>query len=281
MPTILVRRGAVLWHLVVMHAFRSALVLAAALSSSGCFQMTTILRVGADGAGTIDHRMLYTTSALAQLRQFAMLSGGGRGAIADPLSEQQARDMAASIGPGVTYVSSTLIDTPAGKGRESTYAFTDVATLRISTQPAAPGGLAIKTPGLSTESETVTFSLTREPSGNAVLHIHVPEPNFLDALASPAAQGQIAMIRTALAGARVHLLAEPTGTVVKTSSPYADGQRVTLLEVDLDEILKDETLLPRLQAAATNEEAKAILLKATGLKINLDRDITIEFTPAK
>ncbi len=41
--------------------------------------------------------------------------------------------------------------------------------------------------------------------------------------------------------------AEPAGTLVKTSSPYVDGQRVTLLEVDLDEILKDETVVSRLQ----------------------------------
>ncbi len=220
-----------------MQGLRVALVFAAALSSSACFQMTTVLKVGADGTGTIEHRMLYTTGALMQLRQFATL-GGGRAQI-DPLSEQQAREMAASIGPGVTYVGSTPLDTPAGKGRESTYAFTDVTQLRISTQPAAPGGIAIKTPGFSTEAETVTFSLTREPSGNAVLHIHVPEPNFLDALASPAAQGQIAMIKTALAGARVLLVAEPSGTLVKTSSPYTDGPRVSLLEVDLDAILKD------------------------------------------
>ena len=242
--------------------------------------MTTVLKVNADGSGTIDHRMLYSTRALAQLRQFAALGGGGRGPV-DPLSEKQARDMAASIGPGVSYVTSTPITTPAGQGRESTYAFTDLTQLRISTQPAAPGGIAIKTPGFSTEAETVTFSLTREPGANPVLHIHVPEPNFLDALASPAAQGQIAMIKSALAGARVLLVAEPQGTVVKTSSPYVDGQRVTLLEVDLDDILQDETLLPRLQAAKSNDEAKAILLAATGLKINLDRDITIEFTPAK
>jgi hypothetical protein len=261
-----------------MHALRTAVVLAAALASSACFQMTTVLKVNADGSGTIDHRMLYSTAALAQLRQFAAL--GGRGQM-DPLSEQQARDMAATIGPGVSYVTSTPLNTPAGQGRESTYAFTDLTQLRISTQPAAPGGISIKTPGFSTQAETVTFSLTREPGANPVLHIHVPEPNFLDALATPAAQGQIAMIKTALAGARVLLVAEPAGTLVKTSSPYVDGQRVTLLEVDLDEILKDETLLPRLQASKTNDKAKAILQSATGLKINLDRDITIEFTPAK
>jgi hypothetical protein len=262
-----------------MLGLRTALVFAAALASSACFQMTTVLKVNTDGSGTIDHRMLYSTAALAQLRQFAAL-GGGRGQI-DPLSEQQAREMAATIGPGVSYVTSTPINTPAGQGRESTYAFTDLTQLRISTQPAAPGGIAIKTPAFSTTAETVTFSLTREPGANPVLHIHVPEPNFLDALASPAAQGQIAMIKNALAGAHILLAAEPLGTVVKTSSPYADGQRVTLLEVDLDEVLKDETLLPRLQAAKSNDEARAILQNATGLKINLDRDITIEFTPAK
>jgi hypothetical protein len=280
MVAILARSRGVLWHLVMMHAARLALIVAAALFTTACFQMTTVLKVNADGTGTIDHRMLYTTSALAQLRQFAAF-GGGRGQIVDPLSEQQARSMVESIGPGVSYVSSTPINTAAGRGRETTYAFTDVTQLRISTQPAAPGGIAIKTPAFSTEAQTVTFSLSREPAGTAVLHIHVPEPNFLDALASPAAQGQIAMIKTALAGARVLLVAEPAGPVVKTSSPYAEGQRVTLLEVDLDAVLKDETLLPRLQAAKTNEEAKAVLQNATGLKINLDRDITIEFTPAK
>jgi len=69
--------------------------------------------------------------------------------------------------------------------------------------------------------------------------------------------------------------------VVRTSSPYAEGRRVTLLEVDLDAVLRDETLLPRLQAATTQDEAKLILTGASGLKINLDRDITIEFRPGK
>jgi hypothetical protein len=84
-----------------------------------------------------------------------------------------------------------------------------------------------------------------------------------------------------LAGARMLLVAEPNSTVARTSSPYVDGRRVTLLEVDLDEVLKDDTLLPRLQAAKTQDEAKAIVKAAQGLKINLDRDITIEFTPPK
>lgn len=261
-----------------MRCVRLLFLVAGAALSSACFQMTTALKVNGDGSGTIEHRMLYTTAALEKLRQFASL-GGGRGQPLDPLSEQQAREMTASIGPGVTYVTSEPIASPVGQGRVTTYAFTDVSQLRISTQPAAPGGLSIRTPTFSTEAETITFSLAREPGGNAVLQINVPEPNFLDALGSPNAAAQLGMIKTLLAGARVLLAVEPAGTVVRSSSPYVEGPRVTLLEVDLDDVLKDETLLPRLQAATTPDEAKAVIKGAAGLKINLDRAITIEFTP--
>ena len=263
---------------------RAALLLSGALMSSACFQMTTVLKVNGDGSGTINHRMVYTKAALTQLKSFAAL-GGGRGGSADPLSEQQAKDMTASIGPGVTYVSSELITTPLGQGRDATYAFTDVSTLRISTQPAAPGGINLKVNGVSTQpsaSESITFTLTHEANGNAMLHIHVPEPNYLDFFGSPQAAGQIGMIKTMLAGARVLLAAEPAGALVRTSSPFVDGRRVTLLDIDLDTVLADETLLPRIQAvAATPAEAKAVLLGAKGLKINLDTEITIEFSPAK
>ena len=263
-----------------MRSVRFGLLIGIALATSACFQMSTVLKINGDGTGTIDHRMIYSPQALAQLRQFAAL-GRGRGTAFDPLGEDQFRNMAASIGPGVTYVKSEPITTAAGQGREATFAFTDVSKLQISTQPAAPGGVSISAGGLSTTSESITFSLTREPAGTTVLHIHVPEPNFLDALGTPAAANQIGMIKTMLAGAKVLLTAEPAGTLVKTSSPFVANGRVTLLEVDLDEVLKDQTLLPRLQAAKTQDEAKAIVKNASGLKINLDRDITIEFTPAR
>ena len=263
-----------------MRLVRLSFLLLGALSSGACFQMTTILKMNGDGTGTIEHRMMYTTAALAQLRQFAAL-GGGRGGSVDPLSEQRAREMASSVGPGVSYVTSAPFSVPTGQGLDATYAFTDVTQLRISTQPATPAGVNIRAQGLTTESGSVTFSLTHESNGNAVLHIHVPEPNFLDALGTPGAAGQIAMIKQLLGGARVLLMAELHGTLVRTSSPYVDGPRVTLLEVDLDQILKDDTLLARLQAAKTQDEAKAAIKDAPGLKINLDREITIEFTPAK
>jgi hypothetical protein len=261
-----------------MPCFRLAALLLTAAMCGGCFQMATVMKLKGDGSGTIEHRMLFTRQALAQLKQFAALGGGGQGI--DPTSEQQARELAAALGPGVTYISSSPVSTSAGEGRDSVYAFADVSQLRVATQPAAPGGASIQAGGLSTAGDTLTFSLTRDPNGNAVLHINVPDSSLVSALSTNAAPPQqMAMIRSLLAGARLSLGVEPDGALVRTNSSYVEGTRVTLLEVDLDQVLRDETLIARLQAAKTPDDLKAAVKDVPGLKLTLEKEITVEFTP--
>jgi len=261
---------------------RAILTVLVAVSCSGCFQMTTVMKVNGDGSGTVEHRMLFTTQALAQLKQFAALGGRGQGV--DPTSEQQAREMASALGPGVTYVSSTPVKTPTGEGRDAVYAFTDVSQVRVATQPAPPGGVTIRTPTLSTAADSVTFSMTHDPNGNAVLHVNVPENALVQGISTNAATlpQQLPMIKSMLAGAHITLLVEPAGTLVRANTPHVDGQRVTLLEVDLDQLLKDpDALLARVQAAKTPDEIKKSLEGVPGLKMTILPEITIEFTPAK
>lgn len=275
-----------------MRSVPLASLLVAALSCAGCFQMTTVVKVNGDGSGTIDHTMLVSKSALAQLRSFGALSGG-RGQTIDLTSEDQARAMADSLGPGVAYLSSEPLDTSLAVGRHSTYAFADVSQIRISQQPDTDG-LSIKTDALKTSGGDITCSLTRESNGNAVMHIYLPELNIPGAQlnapgaaadaaggANPERAQQLAMIRMMLAGAKISIGVEPAGAIVKTSSPFVDGSRVTLLDVNVDQLLGDETVVARLQSAQSNEDLKAALKDVPGLKIVLDREVTIEFTPAK
>jgi hypothetical protein len=259
----------------------SGVLVLAAVSCSACFESTTILRVRNDGSGTLQQRTIVKQAALAQLRTFAAL-GGGRATL-DPLSEDQARQLATSLGAGVTYVSSTPISNADGEGREAHYAFTDVSQLHVSEQPQAPGGVTVRTPGLSTDSPAITLSLTHEPGGNAVLHIFIPPPAIVGGAngsggINPAVFEQLQGLKAMLAGAHLLIAMEPEGQLVRTSSPYVDGQRVTLLEVDLDRVLADEAFLARLQAAKTPDELRAVTKNAPGLKINLDPEITVEFT---
>jgi hypothetical protein len=264
-------------------ALSLALFCAAGIASSACFQMTTVVSVKGDGSGTIDHSLIVTKAALAQLRNFGAL-GGGRGQKIDLTSEEQARTLAATFGPAVTYVSSTPVDTPLGTGRRSIYAFTDVSQIRISQQPQAPG-ISIRTSTIDPRRGEITCALTRSPNGNAVLHINLPELN-LPTAASDASAGQglgqqLALIRSMLAGAQVSIVVEPVGQLVATNSPYVEGSRVTLLEANVDQVLGNDAVLARLQAASTPEDTKAALKDVPGLKVALDREVSIEFTPAK
>jgi hypothetical protein len=261
-----------------MASWRLAALLTIGATCGGCFKMATVMKVKGDGSGTIEHRMLFTRQALAQLKQFAAL-GGGRQSI-DPTSEQQAQEMATALGPGVTYISSQPVSTPVGEGRDAVYAFTDVSQLHVSTQPPPPGGTSIQAGGLSTTGDTLTFSFTREPAGNAVLHINVPDSSLVNTLSSnAAAPQQMAMIRSLLAGAHVLLGVEPDGALVRTNSAFVEGPRVTLLEVDLDQVLRDEALIARLQAAKTPDDLRAAVKDVPGLKLTLEKEITVEFTP--
>jgi hypothetical protein len=265
-----------------MPHFRFALLLTAALSCGGCFQMTTVVHVGTDGSGTIDHSLLLSKAALAQLRQFSML-GAGRGQSIDFVSEEQARRMAETLGAGVTYVSSEPVSTPVAEGRHATYAFADINTLRINPQPEPPGGISVKTQAFSTDNGTITCSFSKGPDGTAVLRINLPELNLQSALGGANAGDaglaqQLAMVRAMLAGARVTIGVEPSGTLVRTSSPFVDGERVVLLDVNLDQVLSNEALIGRVQAARSPEELKAALTGVPGLRLTLDREVTIEFT---
>ena len=254
---------------------------AAALLCSACFQFSTVLRVSGDGSGTIDQRMLFTQAAVGQLRQFAAMTGGGQPF--EPVSEQQARDAAKTMGPGVTYVSSAPIDTSDGVGRDAHYSFTDISQLRLDQGPPSPAGLGL---GPSTGAKpSMSFALTHQPDGHALLTVRVPQLPLVPGGTQAGPFGnmppadQVAMLRPMLAGARMSIAIEPEGALVRTSSPYVDGRRVTIVDVSLDALLSDPTLVPRLQAAKDAADAKSILRSAPDVHVNLDPELTIEFTP--
>lgn len=259
-----------------MRYLRFVLLVTAAALSSGCFQFSTVVTVKPDGSGTIAQRLLFSQAAVAQLRQFAGPNGGGD---FDPVSEQQARDAAATLGAGVTYVSSTPINSSEGVGRDITYAFTDINTLKLDQAPPPPGGMPAP-PGGGGEPR-VSFKMARQPNGNALLTIGMPQLPAVGGDPTQPTNGptadQLAMIKPMLAGARLSIGIEPVGRLVRTSSPYVTGNRVILLDVNVDALFADPTLLQRIQTAKTPDEAKTILKDVPGLKANFDPELTIEF----
>jgi hypothetical protein len=271
-----------------MRTLRLSLAIGAALTCGACLQSTVLIKVNSDGSGTIEQGMLLTGTALAQLREFAAL---GNKPI-DPFSENQMRANAASIGPSVTFVSSTPVKSETGEGRNVIYAFTDINQLKINQQPTTPGGLTARASNADTSGrQEVTFALERPPSGNALLRITMPPPK-MPATAAPAPDAagkaaskmtpeQLATAKQMFAGMHISIAVEPAGRLVSTTSPFVDGQRVTLLDLDFDQLLKADGALERLQSVRSAEEAKNVLKDVPGVKVCLEKEITIEFAPGR
>lgn len=277
---------------VVMHTRTLASLVPAlfpAIVLGGCLQSTALVEVNADGSGTIENQTLMTSAGLAQLRQLAGAFGGAGAKPLDPFSEEQARTLAAQMGEGVTLLSSSPLKTAAAEGRSSIYAFRDVTKLRVSQAPPTPAGASVRAGGVSVgggQGGAVTIDLTRTAAGNVLLTLHSPADPLSSLTSqmgarpgSPIPADQMAMVRQMLAGFRVALRVEPRGRLVKTNSPYVDGQTVTLFDIDVDALLKDEGAFVRLQNAKTAAETAEALKSVPGVRIATERDITIEFAP--
>jgi len=265
---------------------RPSLVFASAAILSGCVHSTMLLTINADGTGTIENRTLMTSAALAQMRQLSALVGGADGRPFDPFSEQQARELAGRLGEGVALVSTRPLSTGDAEGREAIYAFTDVGKLRLSEGPAAPGNPSVRAGGVNFggEAGAMSLSLTRTPAGTSLLTLRLARSGLAEIVdrvgggsrGSP--QGsELALLRQMLAGLHVALRVQPSGRLVRTSSPYVDSQTVTIFDVDLDPLLADPAALARLQNARTPADAVDALNAAPGIKLNLDPEVTIEF----
>lgn len=274
-----------------MRTIRLLAVAAATIATCGCFQSTAVIKVNADGSGTVEQRTIMTAAALAQFRQLAGAFGGADGKLIDPFSEDDARRAAEQLGEGVTFVSSTPITVPEGEGRSTLYAFRDITKVRVNDAARTPASGGIATPdafGASGGRMDFVFDLRRTEGGNALLTLRAPFQGIGKLLNAQSADtgrsrqaSELVMMRQMLAGLRMAVHIEPSGPIVRTTSPYVEGQSVTLFDLDLDELLKDEAVLTELQRATTTEELSAALKTTRGLKLNLEPEIIIEFTPTR
>jgi hypothetical protein len=269
---------------------RLAALIGVAALTSGCITALTNIKLRPDGSGTIEQSLSMNAAAAAQFA--AMAKGFGDAAadnkdapasdLPDFFSEKEMKEAATKFGEGVTFVSSTPIKTADRVGRVATYQFADITQLKIDQKPQA-GDMA-GAPGGGGADE-VLFRFNKLPAGTSQLTVLFPEAKFDEARKEAAEQkkkqvadpAQLAMMKKLFEGLKVGIDVSVLGTIVKTNSPYVQGSTVTLLEMDFSELLTNDQLLSQIGEPGSLEEAKALLKNVKGFKINLDREVAIEF----
>jgi hypothetical protein len=191
------------------------------------------------------------------------------------------------MGEGVTFVSATPLKEADGfEGSTATFAFTDIRKVRVDQDPNLPGSA---TGGFSTPPKggsPVTFDFARD-GGSSTLTITLHDKPKSGAAPSAPAGGpdmtnpqMLETMKAMFKGFRVGIDIEVAGTLVKTNADHVAGSRVTLLEMDVEKLLQDESKLAQVQKMlgpdASVSELKPYLKDVKGLKVN-DPVVTIQF----
>jgi hypothetical protein len=261
-----------------MHMRRLS-VLLLALACSACLRSETVINLRPDGSGTVVQENAMSAQALAMLKSMVPANPNAQtaGAMTSPFGEEQARKTADKM--GVTFVSGEPFKTADLEGYRARYSFDDITKVKVSMDDAASAG--------QDKGTTVPFGLTFDRgAASSVLTIQMPEkkPGSPDPLkqlpvapggGDPAMAAQaMSMMKMMMKGLYIDISLNAGGRIIKTNAPHVDGTRVTLLQVDFDKLLADESALQKLQQAGSELKNLAGI---PGLKVVTDPKVAIEF----
>ncbi len=252
--------------------FSRLVLIPAALMAVGCIQGQRVIKVNADGSGTI----VDTVSLGAQARQMmAAMEEMDKAPAAEKKNKkaEKLKAMAASMGEGVSYVSQE----PGKDGAEKiTYAFKDISKLKVDWSPD-PSESDSKAP-----KDPLTFRFVRQ-GGNSILTVVQPAKAAAKAEGKPKPKPeemaqQMGMMKAMMAGLKMSGILEVNGRIVKTNSPYAAGPVVTLMEIDFDQLVADEASFKKLAEIDDPSTADPkVMAGIKGVKVHTQPEIVIEF----
>jgi hypothetical protein len=264
------------------NAIRGLLLVVAASATAGCLRLTTTVDLRADGSGTIVQESAMSAQAIAMIKGFAAQADTKGKGPAELFGEEQARKAAESM--GVTFVSGEVIKSADLEGYRARYSFDDVTKIRVTMDQSGSGQGSGK-------GAPFSFAFDRR-AASSLLTIQMPEgggsvpgmpPGGLPGIpggagASDAEKAQaeqaMTMMKMMMKGLFVDVALNVSGRVLKSNAPQVEGSRVTLLQIDFDKLIADETALQKLQGA---KDLKA-LASVPGLKIAAEPKVTVEFS---
>lgn len=266
--------------------------------TGGCITTETLFRINADGSGTVEQTLLINTKALEAIPMMLasamgggkVQSSGGKDAAFDPsefFNEEQARRAVDESGGRVRFVSFTNVKRGTLNGATVVYAFDDVNAFASD---LASGVLDAGGPGTGPGGLN-ELRLTRQPNGRSLLTMTLAEPKPSRSKTKGASFGKAgdtklsaeanAMMLEIVKGTRVAVEVEVNGAIVHTNAPHVVGSRVTLVEMDLEALMKDKENLRRLDALLGPdwgfEDVQALPAQMNGARLS-PSPVTIEFT---
>jgi hypothetical protein len=269
-----------------MRALRALAVLFAITTLTACLNSSTVVKLKPDGSGTVEQITLVNTAALK-----GMMPGAAADTPSGPvINREELERTAARMGKGVRLLSAEkATGEPGFEGTKAIFAFDDINQIQISQDPNMGGSTSGRLSTEPTADDPVKFKFTRGATSSTLTINYIDKPPSGSVQPNPAGKGDMPdltnpmimnMLKTMFQGFRINIGLEVAGNIVKTNAEYVSGPRITLLEMDVAELLSDEAKLRALQGKigpdASLTTVKPYLKDIKGIKID-GPSIMVEF----
>jgi hypothetical protein len=237
----------------------------ALLAAAGCMQGQRLIKINADGSGTVVDTIKMGEQARSMMASMEEMDK-------TPAAEKKAKKEA-KLKEKATAMGLTFVSTETGKDgtEKTTWSFKNVSQIKIDPTPTPSDADS------SSKEDPITFRFAKS-GADSVLTVVFPKAKPATGPKEgpkPEEQTQaVAMMKGMLAGLKMSTAVEVNGKLVKTSSPWSAGSVVTLMEIDFDQM--DEAGMKKLAASGKEAPSPAALKGVKGLKV-LDGEVSIEF----
>ena len=266
---------------------RQFVVAMSAWSLVGCLNTSSVIRVAPDGSGSMEQTILFNVKNVEKAFAGMGLKPSGKSSSgAKPIDEAAMKTAAEQLGNGVTLVSVTPVKQPSGfEGVTARFRFDDVT--KLNTEDVLMPGPAKEAAGDA--HNRIGFTFTRTPAGTSIL-----TATFDESVGAPKAKTGTTskggpdlddpevrqIVKNLVKGFRIGFDLEVIGQVVRTDADHVNGKRITLVEVDVEQLVLEGKKLDSLDKVlgpdTSIDKLRPYLKDVKGLKINRPV-VTVEF----
>jgi len=254
--------------------------------TAGCLQVETTMKVDKDGSGTINEKVLFSKTFVKMLKEFTQAFQDSTSTEEFTIfNEKDIMNDAKDYGENVEYVSHEKIDNENWEGYQVIFSFDDVTKVKLSPDQDSKLDLEDEMAESDEEEDFYFFKFVKGDTPQLIIDRPDIELNgdiemdsdSLQSEKSDEEEGEefLQMIQ----GMKIDIAVEVEGEIESTNATYVDGSRVTLFQMDFSEMMKNKEAFTEFKNNEPKniDELKLYLDKLSGLKIEVEKPITIDF----
>jgi len=252
---------------------------------AGCLQVETNVLVNKDGTGTITEKVLMSKSFVNMMREFSQSFQDSASTEEFTLfNEDEIKSDAQAYGENIKYVSHEFINDDNWEGYSAVFSFDDVTKIKLSPDPdnKVEIGMAEETPE---EEDYYFFRFVKGDTPELIIdrpeiELNPESENEIDTgdeeqNAEESGDEYLQLME----GMKINISVEVEGMIINTNANYVDNSKITLLHMDLGEMMKNKDEFKRFKNKGPKniDEMKEFLEKFPGMKLEIQKPVTIKF----